>query len=126
MTTLMDGYPKAFSYYGRLKKVRQHLEQNISASISLETAANIAGLEKKYFSAFFHSKTGIRFRDWVTHTRVTQAMSELRAEDVSITNVAFAVGFRDLRTFERAFKKCTGMTARDYKAMVSPDPVLTE
>ncbi len=112
--------PSAFSYYLRLNRVKEHFEQDLSAALSLETAASIAGLEKKYFSTFFHSKTGICFKDWVTRTRVAKAMDLLQTQDVSITNLAYAVGFRDLRTFERAFKRYTGMTPSAYKTKVSP------
>ena len=116
-----DRTPSAFSYYLRLNRVKEHFEQDLSASLTLETAASIAGLEKKYFSTFFHSKTGICFKDWVTRTRIAKAMDLVQAQDVPITNLAYAVGFRDLRTFERAFKRYTGMTPRAYKTKVSPD-----
>jgi AraC-like DNA-binding protein len=32
----------------------------------------------------------------------------MRSQSLSVTEIAFAVGYRDLRTFERAFGKCTG------------------
>jgi AraC-like DNA-binding protein len=32
-----------------------------------------------------------------------------------VSVVAFAVGFRDLTTFERAFKKHEGMTPREFR-----------
>ena len=113
-------HPTAFTYYRRLKKVKEFVEQNLSEEISLGTAAKIAGLEEKYFSAFFHQKIGICFRDWITHTRVNRAKELLRARNDSITDIAFAVGFRELRTFERAFKRCTGKTPRVFKRSVRP------
>ena len=121
MALSREADPAAFAYYARLKKVERYLEQNLSAIMSLETAAEIAGLEEKYFSTFFHNKTGVCFKDWVAQVRVTRAKEVLKDHNESITNVAYAVGFRDLRTFERAFKKWTGMTARAYKRSVAPD-----
>ena len=53
----------AFTYYRRLGRVREYLEEHISEQLSLEEAARVAGLEKKYFSTFFHEKTGVRYRD---------------------------------------------------------------
>ena len=38
----------------------------------------------------------------------------------TITDIAFAVGFQDLRTFERSFKKSTARTPRSFKASVRP------
>lgn len=110
----------AFEYYRRLNKVKLHVEANFCSKFSLEDAANVAGLEKKYFSSFFKSKTGICFKDWVASIRVKQAQAMMMRQNYSVTETCFAVGFGDLRTFERAFKKHTGMTPSEFKAAAAP------
>ena len=116
-------YPAAFAYYPRLARVRKHIEQHLSDAISLQTAAEIAGLEKKYFSAYFRSRTGVCFKEWSTRLRVRHAANMLAAKNHSISHVALVVGFRDLGTFERAFKQYLGMTPRAFKRKVRPGPV---
>ena len=111
---------QAFSYYPRLQKLKDYVEQHLSEKIPLATAAEIAGLEEKYFSAFFHAKTGVCFKTWITHMRVSHAIELMRSRNQPITHIAFAVGFHDLRTFQRAFKKCTGVTPRAFKRSVRP------
>ena len=108
----------AFRYYPALQRVRDYVEGHLGEDISLHDAAVVARLEKKYFSAFFRRKTGIGFRCWLSQIRIQRAQEMLRERDHTITNVALAVGFRDLRTFERAFKRDTGMTPRAFKAVV--------
>jgi len=108
----------AFQYYARLGRIKQHIEQNPSDHMSLEEAARIAGMEKKYFSAFFHQKVGVCFRHWLMWVRINEAKRRMEARNHSITQIAFITGFMDLRTFERAFKKCTGITPRDFKRSV--------
>ncbi len=110
----------AFQYYPRLHKVKEHVERHLSEDISLAAAAEVAGLEQKYFSTFFHAKTGVCFKGWLTHLRVNRAIELMRSRNHPITDIAFAVGFHDLRTFERAFKKHTGKTPRAYKKSVRP------
>ena len=110
----------AFSYYPRLRRVEQYVYQNYCENISLKTAARFAGLEEKYFSAYFHAKTGVCFKDWLTHVRVTRAIELMKDHDESITAVAFTVGFQDLRTFERVFKRSTGLTPRAFKRSARP------
>lgn len=110
----------AFSYYLRLRKVEQYVHENYCENISLKKAAQLAGLEEKYFSAYFHAKTGVCFKDWLTHVRVTLAIELIRDHDDSITNIAFSVGFQDLRTFERVFKKSTGLTPQAFKIFNRP------
>ena len=109
---------RAFRYYARLDRIMQYLEQNYSEQMSLEKAAQIAGMERKYFSAFFHRKVGVCFRQWLMWMRVNEAMRQIEAKNHSITQVALTTGFVDLRTFERAFKTCTGVSPRDFRSAV--------
>lgn len=111
----------AFAYYPRLARVHQYVLANYAGHISLADAAGVAALERNYFSSYFHARVGLRFRDWLSHLRVGRAIELLQTSDLAITGVAFEVGFQDLRTFERAFKKCTGSTPRAFKASVRPD-----
>ena len=115
--------PSAFTYYVRLQKVKAYLDGHVSEPLTLDQAANIAGLERKYFSTFFRKRTGVCFRDWVAWVRVQQAAAMLKSKNYSITRLAFAVGFKDPRTFQRAFKKYAGVTPRSFKQMVRPDHV---
>lgn len=110
----------AFVYYHRLRRVKEHVEQALADDISLESAARVAGLEAKYFSSYFRRKTGRCFKHWLAERRIEKAMHMMRACDYTIAQVAFSVGFRDLRTFERTFKKCTGITPRAYRDSVRP------
>ncbi len=89
---------EAFTYYDRLTPVLQFVNAHITKPISLDTAAKVAGLERKYFSAFFHSKVGLTFTEWIRILRVERGMELMRAHDDSIPRIAFAAGFRDVRT----------------------------
>lgn len=106
---------RAFEYYAPLGRVKQYVRDNSAENISLEQVAQIAGMERKYFSTFFHKKVGICFRYWLMGVRIVNAISIMEHENRSITQIAFETGFRDLRTFERAFKRCTGFTPREFK-----------
>ncbi len=112
---------KAFDYYPRLKRLREYVEQSYSEPISLKKAAGIAGLESSYFSTYFRAKVGITFTRWLRQVRVEKAMELMKAGDFSISEVAEAVGFGDLRAFERAFKKHTRRTPREFKKSVAPE-----
>lgn len=116
-----DFETRIFSYYLPLQRVREFVDRNLSEPIPLRTAARAAGLEEKYFSAFFHRKTGVCFRDWLAARRVERAIEILKQRDDTITSVAASVGFQDLRTFERAFKRLTGVTPREFKRSVAPE-----
>lgn len=110
----------AFSYYERLGRVQRFVDQHYEEELSLARLAAVAGLEPRYFSAFFHRKTGVRLSDWITYVRVRQAARMMRSRNYSISQVAGCVGYNDLRTFERAFKRCREQTPFEYKKSVRP------
>jgi transcriptional regulator GlxA family with amidase domain len=109
---------KAFDYYPPLHKVRQYFEYNYSQPFSLSDAANIAGLETKHFGKYFRRNVGMGFKAWTTAVRIEMAIEAMRKEHHSLTDIAFAVGFQEVRTFERAFKKHTKMTPIDFRRIV--------
>jgi AraC-like DNA-binding protein len=111
---------RAFTYYRRLAKVEEFVFRRYHEPLELETVAAVAGLERTYFSRYFHDKTGVRFRQWLTWVRILQAVAQLRAKEVPVTRLAFAVGFQDLRTFQRAFRKHTGATPRQIRYVLRP------
>jgi len=111
----------AFRYYSRLKRVKEHVDQNYSEEISLAKAARIAATERTYFSTFFRKKVGIPFTEWLRRLRVAKAIEILETRNQSICDIAFEVGFGDLRSFERAFKRYTNCTAREFKQSILPE-----
>jgi len=116
MSELNGTDQKLFDYYPRLKRLRQYVEQSYSEPIPLEKAAEIAALESTYFSSYFRAKVRITFTERLRQVRVSKAMELIKASNFSITDIGYQVGFGDLRTFERAFKKHTQMTPIEFKS----------
>ena len=107
--------PEVFGYYPRLVRVLRFAYSNLSSPISLQQAANVANLDRKYFSRFFRMKVGLPFGQWLLLLRVQRAMNIIRMTDESLTRVAYRVGFRNPRTFERAFLRLVDCTPRHFK-----------
>ena len=92
--------------------------KDLSRRLTLDDAASLAGLAPTYFSKCFHRRVGMTFAEWSAHIRVTKAKSLLRIADLSITAVALTVGYTDITTFERAFRRIEGRSPREYKRLV--------
>lgn len=92
----------------RLKRVFAAVSRHLERTITLDDAAEIACLSRTYFSAYFRRHTGIGFHYWIEGLRISWAARQLLETDQSINQVAFRAGFRDVRTFQRAFKRHTG------------------
>jgi len=111
---------ESYDYYRRLGRVRDFVESHLTENLSLDEVAKVAGLSPKYFSAFFRRHTGTCFRDWLAEIRVERAQTLLSQKNHAVARVTFMVGFKDIRTFQRAFKKVTGTTPLAYKKSVAP------
>jgi AraC-like DNA-binding protein len=113
------GSLNAFDYYGSLQRIRESIENDQLFDLTLGKAAKIARYEPKYFSTFFRQKVGISFVVWRTGLRVSKARELIMGCDHSLAYVCSAAGFGNMRTFERAFKKYTGKSPREYKQNIS-------
>jgi len=104
----------------RLHRLLRHVKENLSRRISLAEAANLVGLERTYFSRFFRATVGCGFGEWSRGLRIEKAKILLRRRGPMVFSVAISVGYPNLTTFERAFKKQTGFSPRVYRNECEP------
>ncbi len=110
----------AFTYYPKLERLAEFCEQNYREEISLQKAASLVNLERTYFCAYFHEKVGVCFSCWLSNVRIESAKKYLQNGGYSISVVANKAGFQSISTFERTFKRCTNMSASEYRKHVRP------
>ena len=123
---VLTGDETPFDSSPRLTRVRRYVKDHISERIRLSDAAGAAGLERRYFSTYFHRRTGIKFREWLAILRVARAIELIRDRDLSLEQVRRACGFGDRRTFQRTFKRWVGITPSSFRKTSSQSPEWVE
>lgn len=108
----------ALHYYRHLSHLHTFVREHLHEPFSLDDVASSVGLSPSRISHLFHEKTGICFRDWVRLQRVCKAQDVLRSNDVSISAVARAAGFRNVRALERAFRQVLNQTPTEFRNAV--------
>lgn len=98
-----------------VRNARAFVEENHTEELSLRRVAQVINLSASYFSELFKKSTGINFVEYVARVRIEKAKSVLRTGEPSITAIAFNVGFQSLSQFNRAFKKITGRSPREFR-----------
>lgn len=93
---------------------RAHLED-----ATVEGAAAAAHVSVRTLSRRFEDEAQTSFRSYLQAARMMRAMELLAAPRASVTEVAFAVGFRSLGAFTTAFTERCGETPSDYRARVA-------
>lgn len=93
----------------------RYIEENLSDKISLDMLAKEAHLSKYHFCRLFFRHTGMTPMKFTTFMRMQRAKELLKREDFTVSVIATQVGFNDLGTFIRQFKKHTSVTPTVYK-----------
>ena len=94
---------------------KQFMEKQYMDNISLEQVASIAGFSPNYFSSQFKQETGMGFQDYLTMLRINRAKELLRSTNLSISEVCYQVGYQDIRTFNRVFKRVAALRPGEFK-----------
>ncbi len=98
-----------------LREILKYTNLHFAEELSLDVLQKEVHLSKYYVSHLFSEKLGIKFNDYVNSMRISHACRLLLREDASITEIATAVGFNTLRTFNRAFVRFRGVTPSEYR-----------
>lgn len=121
-TSLFLSYSRTMKDYlsqnkdGIIVDAKQYIKKHMSQKIQAEDVAAYVNLSTSYFSAYFKAKTGVNFRDYILNIKMEHAKHLLEAGPANISEISYAVGYDDYRSFYRAFKNHTGMTPSEYQA----------
>ena len=87
----------------------------VSENVSLSELARIADLSLAHFSFAFKTSMGVAAHAWFRRQRVDRAKGLLLDPSLSLSAVAFAVGFSNQSAFRAAFKRETGCTPAAWR-----------
>jgi AraC-like DNA-binding protein len=108
----------------RVARVLRYLTEDLSRRPTLADVSRLAGLETTYFSKRFRVIVGMPYAEWSRRLRMQHARQLLGIADLSVTAIAAAVGYMDVTTFERAFRRVLGTSPREYRRLLQRDRAL--
>ena len=101
--------------YSTIARAMSFIEAHLANPITLEEVAAASGYSRTYFSRLFKEIVGINFKDYLERERIEMASHLLSNEEMSITEISYAVGFNSFSSFWRAFKKRKGISPREWR-----------
>ena len=98
-------------------EARRFIDKHLTEPISLTQVARNICINATHLSEKFKKVTGVKFVDYVARNRFERACALLADVDLQVSEVAFAVGFQSLSQFNRVFKRLSGKSPTEYRAM---------
>lgn len=102
-----------------ISRAKQYVQQHLAEDISLNDVARQVCLSPSYFSTLFKAETGCGFVKYLQRTRVEQAKKLLKNPGMRIRDIAEAVGYRDVKFFNKVFLNETAVTPSEYRRFYS-------
>ncbi|WP_308639614.1 helix-turn-helix domain-containing protein [Paenibacillus silvisoli] len=105
---------------GIIDFVKSYMEQHYREDVTLDMLSDKLGITASYLSTYFKAKTGMNFIDYINNYRIELAKSLLCAADMRIQDVASQVGYHNINSFNRMFKKISGVTPSEFRKLHYP------
>jgi len=101
---------KRIQNLNRLNTVIQYIHDNFIDTITIGQLANLVHLSEYRFCHLFKDSIGKSPLNYINEVRLKNAHRLLELKEMTISEVAIAVGFQDYNNFGRLFRKYYGYT----------------
>lgn len=99
----------------KILPIVNYIDQNYNLPISLDNISEATHLNEYYLCRIFKAATGQTVFNYINYIRICEAENLLTNTSLSITDIAFSVGFSNISRFDEAFKRITGTTPLKYR-----------
>lgn len=111
-SSIFESRPTKNNY---VKTVSDFIKANITRKLYVADIANEVNLNSRYLSKIFKKEKGISIQRYILKYKAKKAQSLLEA-GFSVSETASAVGYDDIFTFSKMFKKCVGVSPTEFKS----------
>ena len=106
----------------RLKIIMQYMLDHYSEKITLEDIANQISVSSGECCRFFKKATGQSMFSYLKNLRVNKSMDLLKNPDMSLSEIANAVGFCNQSYYTDCFRKSKNITPKKYRELTLRRP----
>jgi AraC-like DNA-binding protein len=110
-----------------LIKMTRYIEENYTSQISLQTLSDHFSLSKQYIMRLFREQFGMTVTHYINDVKLRKSLDLLTFHSLSVSEVAYAVGFSSIYYFDRVFKKTYALTPGEYqkrhRLITSSEPI---
>lgn len=98
-------------------RVKEYLQQNYTHELTLDMISEAVLVSPYHMSRVFKSETGCTPMQYAGRLRLGKAQTLLVHTPLSITDIAFQVGYNNSCSFNYAFRKMFGITPAEFRRL---------
>jgi transcriptional regulator GlxA family with amidase domain len=98
-----------------VRKAQEFIHVRDGQGVSVATIAGAAGLERRTFLRRFTSATGLTPMEYCRAVRLARARELLEAGSMPLQKIAASLGYADVSSFARAFRRTLGVPPGTYR-----------
>lgn len=107
--------------YQYVREAAAFIERHYGENISVPQIAQQVAVNPVYLNKLFKLATGKTISEYLNYYRIETGKELLLREDATVNAVASSLGYNDVRSFIRFFKKFTGVTPKDFRRQNMPE-----
>ncbi|TZF98457.1 helix-turn-helix transcriptional regulator (plasmid) [Chryseobacterium panacisoli] len=102
----------------RLNMITADLRKRISEPLTLEDTAGKFGISVRSMTRLFQSKLHISFIQYIKMLRIIKAMELIKDTELTVTELAYEVGYSNISAFSNTFLQLTNMRPTEFRALL--------
>lgn len=103
-------------YFRRLHAVQDYIESNLHRGLVLDELAAVAGFSKFHFHRIYRAMTQESLFQFVNRLKLERAAALFaHSPEITITDIAYGLGFSDSSVFSRSFKNHFSVSPIEYR-----------
>lgn len=99
------------------ERIIRYLEEHFCEEIVFEDMAKEIGISYSYMRKIVYELTGKSLIDYMNMLRIQKAKQILLESNLNMTQIATEVGYYNVQSFNRFFRKYEGMSPSNYRAL---------
>ncbi len=100
---------------------KQYLNQHYMNDMNITDTADHLNISYSYLSKIFRARTGVTLTDYLNNIRIEKSKEYLTGTFLTLTEISEKVGYNNVQSYQRFFKKYVTMTPGEYRKYKTPD-----
>lgn len=109
---------EALQYFNKLRDFMDIEKPYLDSKLTILQLSKMTEIPSHYLSQIINEKAGVSFYDFINNYRVEEVKKKIidsKYSSFSLLGIAYDCGFNSKSTFNRIFKKNTGLTPTQFK-----------